>query len=85
MSRVAVALSVATAEAVPAYEADRLRAIVRHARIPPERAAELWDRVFALVHELMQLPRSGETAYGVVAGLHPTDHRTLPGRDGDAE
>jgi hypothetical protein len=31
----------------------------------------------------MQLPRSGETVYGFVAGLYPTDHPTLPERDDD--
>jgi DNA-binding transcriptional ArsR family regulator len=71
-------LSRAAAEAGPAYEDDDLRAIVRHARIPRERAAEFWDRVFELTHEFMQLPRSGETVYGFVAGLYPTTHPTLP-------
>jgi DNA-binding transcriptional ArsR family regulator len=78
-------LSVAAAEAVPAYEADALRAIVRHARISPERAREFWDRVFELVHEFMQVPRSGDTVYGFVAGLYPTDHPTLPESNDDPE
>jgi DNA-binding transcriptional ArsR family regulator len=76
-------LSVAAAEAAPAYDADQLRAIVRHARIPRERAAEFWDRVFELTGEFMQLPRSGDTVYGFVAGLYPTEHPTLPDRDAD--
>jgi hypothetical protein len=37
-------LSVAAAESVPAHNADQLRAIIRHARIPREHAAEFWDR-----------------------------------------
>jgi DNA-binding transcriptional ArsR family regulator len=76
-------LSVGAAESVPAHDADDLRAILRHARIPQERAAEFWERVFALVHEFMQLPRSGETVYGFVAGLYPTDHPMLPEREDD--
>ncbi|MGO9343313.1 MAG: ArsR/SmtB family transcription factor [Acidimicrobiales bacterium] len=74
-------LSVAAEESAPAHEADDLRAIIRHARIPRELAAEFWGRVFDLVNEFMQLPRSGETVYGFVAGLYPTDHPTLPKND----
>jgi DNA-binding transcriptional ArsR family regulator len=76
-------LSVAAAESVPAHEADDLRAVIRHARIPRERAAQFWERVFALTHEFMQLPRSGETVYGFVAGLYPTAYPTLPEQDDD--
>lgn len=74
-------LSEAAAESIPAHEADDLRAILRYARIPEERAAEFWQRVFALVHEYMQLPRSGDTVFGFVAGLYPADHPTLPDPD----
>ena len=72
------ALSVAAAESVPAYEADELRSIVRHARIPAQRAAEFWQRVDAVIREFSQLPRSGDTVYGFAAGLYPTDYPTLP-------
>ena len=74
-------LSVAATESKPAHEADDLRAIIRHARIPRERAAEFWERVFSLTNEFTQLPRSGETVYGFVAGLYPTEYPTLPPRD----
>jgi DNA-binding transcriptional ArsR family regulator len=76
-------LSAAAAESVLAHQADDLRAIIRHARIPRERAADFWARVFQLTHEFMQLERSGETVYGFVAGLYPTEYPTLPRRDGD--
>jgi DNA-binding transcriptional ArsR family regulator len=72
------ALSVAAAEAVPAYEADQLRTTLRHARIPPERAAEFWKRVEALVREFTELPREGDTVFGLAFGLYPTDHPSLP-------
>src|SRR5215207_1514497 len=49
-------LSVAAAESGPAHAADDLRAIMRYARIPDERAEEFWHRVFALVNEFGQLP-----------------------------
>jgi DNA-binding transcriptional ArsR family regulator len=75
------ALSVAAAESVPAHEADDLRSILRHARIPSERAAEFWERVEAVVREFSQLPRSGDTVYGFAAGLFPTDYPTLPDPD----
>ena len=75
------ALSVAAAESVPAHEADELRSILRHARIPAQRAAEFWQRVDAVVREFSQLPRSGDTVYGFAAGLYPTDYPTLPDAD----
>ncbi|RZU72877.1 helix-turn-helix protein [Micromonospora kangleipakensis] len=74
-------LSVAAAESVPAHEADALYTTVRHARIPRESAAQFWRRVEALIQEFTELPRSGDTVYGFVAGLYPTDHPVLPDPD----
>lgn len=74
-------LAVAAAESGAAHDADDLRAIIRHARIPRERAAEFWERVFDVVHAFSQLPRSGDTVYAFVAGLYPTEHPTLPTND----
>ena len=71
----------AAAESVPAYEADDLSAVHRHARIPRERAREFWERVLQLTHEFSGLPRSGETVYAFVAGLYPTDYPALPEPD----
>ena len=71
-------LSVAAAESVSAHEADDLRAIVRHARIPEQYAAEFWERVLAMSRDFAQLPRSGDTVFGFVAGLYPTDFPALP-------
>jgi hypothetical protein len=76
-------LSAAAAESVPAHEADDLYSMVRHARIPPDKAREFWRRIEALMREFAQTPRSGETVYGFVAGLYPTDYPTLPGGEGD--
>jgi DNA-binding transcriptional ArsR family regulator len=71
----------AAAESVPAHEADRLRAIVRQARISREQAAEFWDRLFALTREFSALPRSGGETFRFVAGLYPTEYPSLPEAD----
>jgi DNA-binding transcriptional ArsR family regulator len=71
-------LSVAAAEAVPAHQADDLRSIFRHVRIPLEDAKEFWEKVLEVSREFAQLPRSGDTVYAFVAGLYPTSHPALP-------
>jgi DNA-binding transcriptional ArsR family regulator len=71
-------LSVAAAESSAAYDIDDLRAVLRYARIPRDSVREFWDRVFQITQEFMRLPRSGDTVYGFVAGLYPTDHPVLP-------
>jgi DNA-binding transcriptional ArsR family regulator len=78
------ALSVAAAESGPAHEADDLRTILRHARIPGAQAADFWERVLTLASEFAALPRAGDTVYGFAAGLYPTDYPTLPDPDRDA-
>jgi DNA-binding transcriptional ArsR family regulator len=78
-------LAVAARDSTPAHKADRLRAIIRRARIPRQQAAEFWDRVFELTNELDQIPRSGDTVYAFVAGLYPTDYPTLPERTDDQD
>jgi DNA-binding transcriptional ArsR family regulator len=77
-------LSVAAAEAAPAHEADDLCSVIRHVRIPHAHARQFWEHVLALTQEFIQLPRSGDTVYGFVAGLYPTDHPTLPETVDDA-
>lgn len=78
------ALSEAAAEPVPAYDTGDPRTTPQHARIPRERAAAFWERVSELTREFAQPPREGDTVYGFVAGLYPTDHPTLPGPGRDA-
>ena len=76
------ALSVAAAESVPAHEADDLRSILRHARIPARAGGRvLGARGGRSDPEFAQLPRSGDTVYGFAAGLYPTDYPTLPDPD----
>lgn len=70
---------VAAQESQQAYQAHQLWSFIRHARIPPGRAAEFWTRAMALVHEFDRLPRSGTTAYGFVLGIYPIpDYPVLP-------
>jgi DNA-binding transcriptional ArsR family regulator len=68
-------------ESVPAQQADNLRAVSRHARIPHERAAEFWESVFELARRFSALPRAGDTTYAFVAGLYPSDYPSLPDPD----
>jgi DNA-binding transcriptional ArsR family regulator len=70
---------VAAKESVAAYDAGHLRSLIRHARIPDERAAEFWTRIAQTIAEFDRLPRSGDIAYGFVVGLYPMpDYPTLP-------
>jgi len=70
---------VAAKESAAAYDAGHLRAFIRHARIPEDRAAEFWNRIEQTIHEFDQLPRAGDTTYGFAAGLYPVlDYPTLP-------
>jgi len=72
-------LAVAVQESEQAFQAQRLWSFIRHARIPPERAAEFWTEAMTLVQEFDRVPRSGTTAYGFVVGIYPIpDYPTLP-------
>src|SRR4051794_28075703 len=71
-------LADAAAESTPSYQADTMFAILRHARVARPRAVEFWNRVEDLVREFSALPREGETVFGFVTGLYPTEGPTLP-------
>jgi len=73
-------LAVAAHTSQPAHEADNLRAILRRARIPEERARDFWSRVIDIIDEFGQIPRTGDTIYAFVAGLYPTKYPALPDR-----
>jgi DNA-binding transcriptional ArsR family regulator len=74
-------LADAAAESDAAYRADTLWSNHRHARITRAQANEFWQRVDEVIREFSQLPRTGDTVYGFVAGLYPTDHPSLPETD----
>ena len=46
--------------------------------LPMSGLGKFWDRVVEVAREFTQLSRSGDTVYGFVAALYPTDHPTLP-------
>ncbi len=46
----------------------------RVARIPVDRAVEFTERILEVAEEFIALPRSGDTVYGFLAGVYPTDH-----------
>lgn len=46
----------------------------RVARIPADRALEFSERIVALADEFIAMPRSGDTVFGFLAGVYPTDH-----------
>ncbi|GAA3918216.1 ArsR/SmtB family transcription factor [Actinoplanes auranticolor] len=71
-------LAEAAAEAEPAHAADELRCLLVHARIPVEEVRAFWAEVQEVARRFSQIPRSGDQAYGFVAGLYPTDAPTLP-------
>jgi DNA-binding transcriptional ArsR family regulator len=45
----------------------------RVARIPLDRAVEFSERIMEVAQEFIDLPREGETVYGFLAGIYPTD------------
>ncbi|MDJ0961598.1 MAG: winged helix-turn-helix domain-containing protein [Acidimicrobiia bacterium] len=51
---------------------------IRRVRIDEKRAVEFSQRVLEVAEEFVALPRSGDTVYGFVAGVYPTDHPVLP-------
>ena len=71
----------AAAESHASYLADTMWANGRHARIPRERAREFWGRVEELIADFAQLPREGDTVFGFMAGLYPTEFPRLPDRE----
>jgi DNA-binding transcriptional ArsR family regulator len=72
------ALSDAARESARAHQQDTMRAVRRHARISSDRVGEFWSRVEELVTEFTELPRDGDAVHGLVVGLYPTDHPSLP-------
>jgi DNA-binding transcriptional ArsR family regulator len=57
----------------------------RMARIPVERAVEFADRLIALADEFIAVPREGDTVFGYLAGVFPTDHPAFEDEDGEGD
>lgn len=54
----------------------------RVARIPMDQAVEFSERIMELAEEFITLPRSGETVFGFLAGVYPTDHPAFSDENG---
>jgi len=46
---------------------------LRHARIPVAVAVEFSERILEVVEEFIDLPRSGNRVFGLVAGIYPSN------------
>ncbi|MFQ5554771.1 MAG: ArsR/SmtB family transcription factor [Acidimicrobiia bacterium] len=51
---------------------------LRRGRIPTERAVEFAERIAEIAEDFTTLRRGGDTVYGFVAGVYPTNLPTLP-------
>ena len=60
-------------------------ATLRHARIPVERVRQFALEVLELAEEFAAAPRAGDTVYGFVAGIYPTDLPSLRDESTDQE
>ncbi|QNE45881.1 winged helix-turn-helix transcriptional regulator [Glaciihabitans sp. INWT7] len=70
---------VAAVESAASFEAGRLRAFIRHARIPSDQASMCRERMLDAVREFERLPRSGDRLYGITVGLYPMlGHPVIP-------
>ena len=76
-------LEEAIQEAVFEPDAPLPVATIRRVRIPVEQAVEFSARVVALAEEFVDQPRGGDTVYGFVAAVYPTELPVLAD-DGDA-
>jgi DNA-binding transcriptional ArsR family regulator len=54
----------------------------RVARIPMDLAVEFSHRIMELAEEFTAMPRSGETVYGFLTGIYPTDQPGLSDEQG---
>lgn len=57
---------------------------LRRIRLSEEAALEFSRRILELAEEFVSLPRSGNTMYGLIAGIYPTEHPVLSERPGEA-
>lgn len=56
---------------------------LRHARISEEQAVAFTERLLSLSTEFLDLPREGDRAFGLIAGIYPTSGAAL-GDDRDS-
>jgi DNA-binding transcriptional ArsR family regulator len=73
-------LTTAAAEFVDAPKDDPVGSLstLRYARIATDRADEWADRLMDLITEFTEEPRGGETTYGLLVAMYPTNRPHLP-------
>ncbi len=71
-------LQTAVSELRDVGEGEYISSTLRHARIPASRARDFFAAVDRLAVEYTNLDRGGETVYGFVAAIYPTDRPHLP-------
>ena len=54
---------------------------LRHVRLPEAAASAFAERLHALAVEFSELPRGGDTVYGLIAGVFPTTRPVLKDRN----
>jgi DNA-binding transcriptional ArsR family regulator len=57
---------------------------LRYARIPDDRAEEWVERLVDLAHEFTAEARGGETTYGLLLAMYPTERPHLPDEEPEA-
>ena len=62
---------VAARESAAAYRDGKLWGFIRHVRITDAQASAFWERMAALVAEVEELPRPGDTMYGTATAAWP--------------
>jgi len=71
----AQAVNEAVNKAMPEVD---FRATLRHARIAEDQVEEFFARVVELAEDFTRLPRQGDTVFGFVGAVYPTEHPALP-------
>jgi DNA-binding transcriptional ArsR family regulator len=64
-------------EVRPADDGEASMVTLRHARIPDERATEFAAEMLRLAEDFADEPRGGDTVYGFIVGVYPTDRPSL--------
>ena len=57
-------------------------ATLRHARVPAERAEEFFGGLARLAEDFTRLPSGGDTLFGLLVAVFPTDRPVLPPSEG---
>ena len=73
-----LATALAESDRIAEGDISQMTSGLRHARIPADRAADFARRLDALAVEFVDGPRGGDTVFGFVYAVYPTDLPVLP-------